>query len=95
MASHALPQESCFKLRPIRSYSVTDRYGGLIPSGWDHWLFEWYEFPFEVVYPQTLDAGNVNSRFDVLVFPDDAFHRSDEERARFRYEPAARCGGRS
>ena len=33
-------------------------------------LFERYEFPFEVVYPRTLDAGDLNSRFDVLLFPD-------------------------
>jgi hypothetical protein len=49
-----------------------DQYGGLMPSGWTRWLFEQYEFPFEVVYPQTLDAGNLKSRFDVLVFPDGA-----------------------
>src|SRR5262249_37998589 len=34
------------------------------------WIFEQYEFPFEVVYPQTLDAGNLNAKFDVLVFVD-------------------------
>ncbi len=45
---------------------------GSMPSGWTRWLFEQYEFPFEVVYPQTLDAGNLKSRFDVLVFPDGA-----------------------
>jgi hypothetical protein len=33
-------------------------------------LLEQYEFPFEVVYPQTLTAGNLNERFDVLVFTD-------------------------
>jgi len=43
-----------------------------MPSGWTRWLFEQYEFPFEVVYPQMLDAGNLKSRFDVLVFPDGA-----------------------
>lgn len=47
-----------------------DQYGGLMPSGWTRWIFEQYEFPFEVVYPQTLDAGDLRSRFDVLVFPD-------------------------
>jgi hypothetical protein len=31
-------------------------------------MLEQYEFPFEVVYPKTLDAGNLNNRFDVLVF---------------------------
>ena len=49
-----------------------DRYGGSMPSGWTRWLFEQYEFPFDVVYPQTLDAGNLNAKFDVLVFVDGA-----------------------
>src|SRR5207247_7213110 len=34
------------------------------------WMFEQYEFPFEVVYPQRLDAGNLKAQFDVLVFVD-------------------------
>jgi hypothetical protein len=41
-----------------------------MPSGWTRWLFEQYEFPFEVVFPQSLDAGNLNAKFDVLVFVD-------------------------
>lgn len=46
-----------------------------MPSGWTRWLFEQFEFPFEVVYPQTLDAGNLRSKFDVLVFTDGAMRR--------------------
>jgi hypothetical protein len=41
-----------------------------MPSGWTRWMFEQFEFPFEVVYPPRLDAGNLNSQFDVLVFVD-------------------------
>ena len=29
---------------------------------------EQFEFPFEVVYPQALDAGSLGDRFDVLIF---------------------------
>jgi hypothetical protein len=47
-----------------------DRYGGAIPSGWVRWILEQYEFDFEVVYPQTLDAGNLKATYDVLLFPD-------------------------
>jgi hypothetical protein len=45
-----------------------DQYGGSMPSGHTRWLLEQYEFPYEVVYPQTLDAGNLRQKFDVLVF---------------------------
>ena len=55
------------KLKPVR-IGLYDQYGGSMPSGWTRWLFEQYEFPFESVYPQTLDAGNLKSKFDVLVF---------------------------
>ncbi|HEY1913872.1 MAG TPA: M14 metallopeptidase family protein [Vicinamibacterales bacterium] len=57
------------KLKPVR-IGLWDQYGGSMTSGWTRWLFEQYEFPFEVVYPQTLDAGNLNAKFDVLVFTD-------------------------
>ena len=47
-----------------------DMYGGSMPSGWTRWLLEQYEFDFERVFPQTLDAGNLKAKFDVLIFPD-------------------------
>ena len=37
-------------------------------SGWTRWIFEQYEVPFTVVYPQRLDAGDLRKDFDVLVF---------------------------
>jgi hypothetical protein len=60
------------KLQKIR-IGLYDQYGGLMPSGWTRWIFEQFEFPFELVYPQTLDAGDLKSKFDVLVFTDGAF----------------------
>jgi hypothetical protein len=66
------PTGDAFKLRPIR-IGLYDQYGGIMPSGWTRWLFEQFEFPHEVVYPQTLDAGDLKSKFDVLVFTDGAY----------------------
>jgi len=68
----AAPKGDALKLNPIR-IGLYDQYGGLMPSGWERWLFENYEFPFQVVYPQTLDAGDLKSKFDVLVFTDGAY----------------------
>jgi hypothetical protein len=65
------PSGEAFRIPRVR-IGLYDQYGGSMPSGWTRWLFEQYEFSFEVVYPQTLDAGNLKSRFDVLVFPDGA-----------------------
>ena len=64
------------RLRPMR-VGLWDRYGGSVESGWLRWLLERYEFPFEVVYPRTLDAGNLNTKFDVLIFPTEAIPARD------------------
>ena len=40
-----------------------------MPSGWTRWILEQFEFPFEVVYPAALDAGNLSSKYDVIIFP--------------------------
>ena len=72
LALPAAPSGEAFKLKPQR-IALYDQYGGLIPSGWDRWLFEQYEFPFQVVYPNTLDAGDLKKQFDVIVFTDGAF----------------------
>ena len=63
------PTGDAYKLRALR-IGLWDRYGGSMPSGWVRWLLEQYEFPFTVVYPPTLDAGDLASKFDVLIFVD-------------------------
>ncbi|MFN8579991.1 MAG: M14 family metallopeptidase [Gemmatimonadaceae bacterium] len=55
------------KVTPKR-IGVWDQYGGSMPAGHTKWLLEQFEFPYEVVFPQTLDAGNLRQKFDVLVF---------------------------
>ena len=72
----ARPSGESYQVRPVR-IGLWDRYGGSMPSGWIRWMLEQYEFPFEVVYPQALDAGSLNARFDVLVFPDGAIPEND------------------
>ena len=69
VASVPTGEHAPFAVKPVR-IGLWDQYGGSMPSGWTRWLFEQYEFPFEVVFPGTLDAGNLNAKFDVLVFVD-------------------------
>ena len=73
-AAASVPAGEALKLKPIR-IGLYDQYGGSMPSGWTRWLFENYEFPFQVVYPATLDAGDLKNKFDVLVFADGAIRR--------------------
>ncbi len=60
------------RLTPVR-LGLWDRYGGSMPSGWVRLVLEAFEFPYEVVYAPSLDAGNLASRFDALVLVDGAF----------------------
>jgi hypothetical protein len=47
-----------------------DTYGGSIDSGWARWILEQFEFPFERAFAPALDAGNLNAKYDTLVFVD-------------------------
>ena len=70
------PAGDALRLRAAR-IGLWDRYGGSVESGWIRWLLERYEFPFDVVYAQTLDAGSLNATYDVLIFPTDAIPERD------------------
>lgn len=58
-------------LGPVR-IALWDRYGGSMPSGWLRLVLEQFEFPYEVVYPPQLDAGQLRSKYDVIILPDGA-----------------------
>ncbi len=47
-----------------------DQYGGQMPSGWTRLIFENFEFPYTVVYPPMIDAGNLRDKFDIIIFND-------------------------
>lgn len=63
------PAGGALRVKPPR-IGVVDVYGGSMPSGWMQWLLTQYRFPFQVIYPATLDAGDLASRFDVIVLED-------------------------
>jgi hypothetical protein len=65
------PPGNAGKLRPVR-VGLWDRYGGSVDSGWIRWLLERYEFPFERVFASALETGDLASRYDVIIFPNDA-----------------------
>jgi hypothetical protein len=68
----AKPQGEALKLRTVR-VGLWDRYGGSQDSGQIRWMFEQaFPTPYELVYAPTLDAGNLKSKYDVLIFPEGA-----------------------
>lgn len=41
-------------------------------EGWIRFVLENYEFPYTTIWDKDIRAGNLNSRFDVIVIPDEA-----------------------
>jgi len=51
-----------------RRIALWDTYGGSMASGWVRFLMEQYHYNATVIYPQDIDAGNLKSKYDVIVF---------------------------
>jgi len=58
---------SLAKIKKAR-IALWDMYGGSMPSGWVRWIFEKFDYTFEVIYPKDIDTGNLGSKYDVIVF---------------------------
>lgn len=80
-----VPAGKMIQLHPVK-IGLYDQWGGLMPSGWTRWLLEQYEFPFELVFPQGLDAGDLKKKFDVLIFTDGAIRAAAFEPSRGHVE---------
>jgi hypothetical protein len=66
-----LPKDELIKVKPLR-IGLWDKYGGSISSGWVRWIFEQYHFPFNLIFAKEIDAANLNSKYDVIVFVEGA-----------------------
>lgn len=47
--------------------ALWDTYGGSMASGWVRWMMEQYHYNATIIYPQDIDAGNLKSKFDVII----------------------------
>lgn len=65
---------------------LVDIYGGSMASGHTRWILEQYEFPYTKVFPQELDKGNLNRKYDVLVFQGDLMGREGRTRSQPKAE---------
>jgi hypothetical protein len=86
----AAPGTGSSKPMAVPRIGLWDVYGGSMSSGWMRFVFEQFEFPYELVFAKDLDTVDLNSRFDVLILPDDAsLAQSDTARSfEFRGQPA-------
>ena len=45
-------------------------YSANMDEGWTRWILEQFGFKYETVFNKDIQAGNLNTRFDVIVFPE-------------------------
>lgn len=64
--SSKVPQ-NLTKLSELR-IGLWDTYGGSMSSGWVRLLMEQFNFKASLVYAKDIDAGNLNDKYDVLIF---------------------------
>ena len=55
------------EVKPSR-IGLFDYYGGSMPSGWVRWMMEQFHFDYRLVFPQEIDSGDLNEKFDVILF---------------------------
>jgi hypothetical protein len=92
-ATSIKPRGEALKLRPVR-VGLWDRYGGSQDSGHIRWLFEKaFPTPYELVYAPALDAGDLKSKYDVLIFPGGAIPGAGGRGGRGGGGPDAAGGG--
>jgi len=55
---------------PVKASRVAlwDTYGGSMPSGWVRWIGEQYGFDMQLIFAPEIDNGNLNDKYDVIVF---------------------------
>jgi len=55
------------KVQPAR-IGMWDRTSGAIPAGWLRWMLEQFRYDFSLVFQSELEKGDLNDKYDVLVF---------------------------
>jgi hypothetical protein len=58
------------RVEPVRAarIGVFEPWGSSMETGWTEWVLEQYEFGYERVFGDAIEAGDLGARFDVLVF---------------------------
>jgi hypothetical protein len=53
--------------------AMYQRYGGgNIDEGWTRFMLEEFHFPYTSIFDPEIKAGNLNAKYDVLIFPSDS-----------------------
>jgi len=82
--------QTSYQLKRLRIGMYQRYYGGNIDEGWTRWLIEQWGFPYKSLMDAEIKAGNLLTKFDVIILPADRAETMTGER---RGEGAGRGGG--
>ena len=68
--STSIPMDATI-LKSLR-VGLWDRYGGSMSSGWLRWILEKHHFDFSLIYAKEINEGNLNTKYDAIVFVEGA-----------------------
>ena len=57
---------------PARRIAIFANYAPSMDEGWTRWIFDQYSIPFTVITSKDIRAGNLASRFDAIILPEQA-----------------------
>lgn len=89
---HATPGYPGFAAATAPKVAVYRSYDAPMDEGWTRWVFDTWKVPYASVVDSVIRGGNLKSRFDVIVLPDESPHGLLEGLPSPRY-PAAYAGG--
>jgi hypothetical protein len=69
---NAAPDMNSITRLRLPRVALWDVYGGEISSGWMRFVFDQFEFQYDVVFANDIDSGDLSSKYDVLILPDGA-----------------------
>ena len=73
MAIDAPPDEAMHEVAAPR-VAMYQRYGGgNMEEGWTRLVFDQFDFPYTSLMDEELQAGNLNAKYDAIVFPHDSY----------------------
>ncbi|HEV2666074.1 MAG TPA: M14 metallopeptidase family protein [Blastocatellia bacterium] len=79
-----------YQLKRLRIGMYQRYYGGNMDEGWTRWLIEQWGFPYKSLMDAEIKAGNLLSKYDVIILPADRVEMMTGER---RAEGAGRGAG--
>ncbi|HEY0242070.1 MAG TPA: M14 metallopeptidase family protein [Gemmatimonadaceae bacterium] len=88
-AISAAPVAGLMQRLALPRIALWDVYGGDMSSGWMRFVFDQFEFPYDVVFAGDIDSADLSTRYDVLILPDGARLPAPEPDTANTFQPRA------